>query len=478
MNKIIEMKNYIKVKDFSFLCMLGVCLLCMYCFGQIPEWNYREIIICIAVAVVLLAVLGLKIWSKIELHKFAFVFIVAVGILSLAIQPILNIPDETVHFARAESVSRGDIIADFNKKEYETIQSALDLENNVKRTYVASSIKGQEIDYTIIEKDYIAESNIVLLYFPQALGILLAKILQLDVIWMLWFARLGNLLCYALGIRFAVKIAPKWKMPLFFVAVLPMSVQQAASCSPDAMINASAFLLIFGILSVIVTVFKVTNIFLAGLILLIPLKKFASKKKAILGKCMIVIVAVLVGGLYYWYTTLFPANPAHIAYFETVNANSADQIQYIVSNLVKWFRGFGAALFNNFEYYMSMLGTFGWVEYNSYLIPTITTFLFAKICTQESGIYIKGINKFLVFLMVMGIYAASCLAMYISWSPVGGNDILGVQGRYFIPMVALMTLLFSSPKESVDIQQRHMGDMVAMLGMNGAMLITTAIRYY
>jgi len=499
MAKLIGMKERMKLGDFWFFCILGIALVCVYYFGQTPELNHREIIIFVSTTIVLFVLLGLKIWSNIENHNFAFVFLIAVGVLSMMIQPILNIPDETVHFARAEWVSRGNVIADFDKQEYETIQSVLDLEANVKKSYDASSIKDQKINNTTKKIDYIAEGNIVFLYLPQAIGVLIAKILQLDVIWMLWLARLGNLLCYALGIGLAVKMAPKWKFPIFFVSALPMSIQQAASCSPDAMINASALLLIayflllycsnekkitrkellvFGVLALIVTIFKVTNIFIAGLILLVPLDNFHSKGKGILSKCMVVLGAVLVGGVYYWYTTLFPSNPSHVAYFETANVNSAEQIQYILTNFGKWFREFGVASLGNFESYMGMLGSFGWVEYGSYLIPIITTFMFAKICFQESGVCLSRVNKFLIFLMVIGIYCASCVAMYISWTPVGSNGILGVQGRYFIPMIALMTLLFSSSHGVQDSQQKHIGDVITMLGMNGAMLIATATRYY
>ena len=494
-----EVRQHIKTSDVWNFVILVLFLLVILCSGQNIDGNYREVIICGATIAVLCVLLGINMWIGVDFYKFTFLFIVLVGSLSLMIQPILNVPDEVAHFARAESVSRGNIIVDSEQTEYETIQSVLDLRDNVKTPYISSTIKEQKIDYTAAKIGHIAASNASFLYFPQAIGILIAKILRLDVMWMLWLARFGNLLCYSISIGLALRITPKLKFVLFFIATLPMSIQQAASCNPDAIINASAILLIayflhlycskekkitwkqiiiFFALSVIMTVSKVTNIFIAGLILLLPAEKFVHRKKAILMKCLIIGCVVVVGASFYLYTISFPTSYEHLVYLQSVNADSSKQIQYIIGNFMSWFLKFVAALTNEFPQYINMLGEFGWLEYGCSLIPLVATFLFGKICFQESGIFINKINKVLLFLMVAGIYAVTCLAMYISWTPVGSSEILGVQGRYFIPMFALASLLFASSGNNTDVQQKHSGDMIAILGMNGAMLIITALRYY
>ena len=149
---------------------------------------------------------------------------------------------------------------------------------------------------------------------------------------MLWLARLGNLLAYALIIQCALKIAPKLKFMLFFIASMPMCVQQAASCSPDAIINASSILLIayflslycaedkeiswkqliiYFAVSVVVTISKVTNIFMVAMILLVPLEKNAHIRRAILSKCFVIGGAIAIGVLHYVYGTNFPTSPEH-----------------------------------------------------------------------------------------------------------------------------------------------------------------------
>jgi len=493
-----DIKRTAKVRDVWFFCILFFLMLGILCFSPGLEITHSEIIICFVIFIGMVMLLGVRMWTSIELHQFATIFLLVVGLLLAIIQPILNAPDETVHFARAESVSRGKFIVDSNVTEYDIIQSVKELQSNAKKTYLGSDLRGKDIEYSITKTGHVAASNVTFLYFPQAIGVLIAKVLQLDVIWMLWLARVMNLICYSLGIGLALKIAPKLKMGLFFVSALPMSIQQAASCSPDAFVNMSAILLVafflylfcteqevitwkhvitYLVLCVLVTLSKMTNVFMAGLILLIPSNRFKSIKKANFSKIFIILCSIICAATYYWYITRFPSSQEHLIYLKESNVNSGEQIKYIIMNFPEWFRNFGASLINNFANYIMSLSEFGWLEYSIPLMPIIIIALFVKICIQEQEIQISRANKTLIFLMVIGIYVSTCLAMYLSWTPVGDLTILGVQGRYFIPMLGLSALLFV-PTEQVIVARNHIGDMVAILGMNSALLITTAIRYY
>lgn len=493
-----DIKRTAKASDIWFFCVLFFVALGVFCFSPGLEITHSEIIICSVILIATLVLLGIKTWTNIELHQFATLFLLVVGLLFAIIQPILNAPDETVHFARAEYVSRGHLIVDANVDEYDIIQSVQELRLNAKNTYLRSSLRGKDIDYTLTKTGHVAASNVTFLYFPQAIGIIIAKVLQLDAIWMLWLARIMNLICYALGVGLALKIAPKLKMGLFFVSVLPMSIQQAASCSPDAFVNMSAILLIafflylfcaeeavitwkyiiiYMVLCILVTLSKMTNVFMAGLILLIPKNRFKSIKSAAPSKILAILCSVFCAGVYYWYIMRFPSSQEHLVYMQETNVNSGEQINYIITNFLEWFRHFGGALVNNFETYIMTLSEFGWFEYGIPLMPIVTIALFVKICIQGQEIQINRINKTLLFLMVIGIYVSTCLAMYLSWTPVGSVKIVGVQGRYFIPMLGLSILLFM-PTETVSVTKHRMGDMVTIIGMNIALLIATAIRYY
>lgn len=453
----------------------------------------------ISLIVILTVVFLLLLYNKIEekLHLFTFFFILFMGGISLLIQPIFNIPDEQVHFARSEWVSEGNFIVDTRDQYFEVIKTCEDLNEDRYKTYIQSEIVKEEVDSSLVSVRNIAAANLSIFYIPQALGIFFAKLLKTDVIWLLWSGRFFNLLFYAILSCVAIKITPRLKFLMFFVATLPISIQQAASFSVDASVNSLALLLIalflnfyfaeekqlnnkeiifFVVISILLTLAKVTNIFLAGLFLLIPLKNFKTKKIGILAKIIVIGMVILSGGLYYYYTTTFASNLEATEFLSSLNVDSGAQIQYILSQPVKWLTEFCASMSRELNGYIGMLNTFGCLEYNLSLLTPVSIFMFSKICYQDQGISLDPFKKFLVILMIMGVYGASCIALYISWTPVGADYISGIQGRYFLPIIALLGMLLSSDKTKKI--EDHISDIAIICCMVGSMLIVTATRYY
>ncbi len=78
-------------------------------------------------------------------------------------------------------------------------------------------------------------------YLAPAAGVLLARVLGLGFYGMLLAGRLANLAQYILLAGFAVRHMPRGKNILFCVALLPMSLQLAASFSPDALVLGLSF---------------------------------------------------------------------------------------------------------------------------------------------------------------------------------------------------------------------------------------------
>lgn len=480
------------------VCLISVCVffLIVSFFNNDYNSSNAEHIIWIVSIFAILALICIYAFFKIPFYKFSFLFIIIIGGMVLFIQPINNVPDETAHLTRAEVMSRGDLIVDPDLKVYTTIQSVADIRENIESTYVRSDLRGDKIDYSLVEIDQIAATNLSFLYIPQTIGVLLAKLLNLDVIWLLWLPRLTNLLFYTFIISYAIKIAPKLKFVLFFLAALPMSIQQAASCSPDVIINGVSFLFIayflkvycedaqmnlrkkciLLILGIIITVSKISNIFLVGLVLLIPDSKFSNKRRALMWKGFTVVAVSFLCICYYLYTTGFATNLTYEVYFESRNINSAEQIQYILNNFLQWIKDFGSNLINYSYKQVDMLNQFGMLRYGYPFLSLVTVFVFSKISFQEKGIFLRTYDKILILLMILGIYSTTFLALYLSWTPVGASDIEGVQGRYFIPMLGLVALLFSSSDRPV--KKDYLADVTVTAGMLGVMMIIMTFRYY
>lgn len=119
---------------------------------------------------------------------------------------------------------------------FETSQSHTFFINNRENTVFDTSGDTDKINQSTILDGSAFEQNPFYGYLPQAIGIFIAKLFDMNVIWMLWLGRIFNLIFYAGLISLAIKKAPVLKIPLLCVACLPISIYQAASVSIDSMI--------------------------------------------------------------------------------------------------------------------------------------------------------------------------------------------------------------------------------------------------
>lgn len=490
-----------KIKEtIIYTTILASILVIVWMFMK-GEHLGKQIILYCMVVIVALSFIFIKYsfcGAEIGFYKFSIFCLIVLGVLSLFIQPIFNIPDEGTHYARAEMVSRGVFFVDYHEKSHETIQATYDLMNEEKKVYTESKVQGLKINQDVALIEHVASSNLFISYIPQAMGIFIAKILNLDLIWSMWLGRFLNLVCYSMLVGVSLKLAGNLQFPLFFVATLPMSIQQAASLSPDAMINGGVFLLVgyfiylyrkeviswknlmlFFILGLLVIMSKVTNVFFGGLILLLPLKKNWTVSKSILIKMFFIVTFVVCSAAFYIYTTQFPIPDVHKVYFDSAGVNSSGQIHYILTHMLEWMHNFGSSLIENCFTYISMLNNYGSLNYGYSISTIVMLVMFGKICFEQEGLGLSSLNKSLLALMIIGNYCFICLALYITWTPVGSSNIVGVQGRYFIPLIAVLILLLSGKKRLVDEgNESPKKDMLIILAMTGAMLIKTITYYY
>ena len=195
-----------------------------------------------------------------ELYKVAFVFIICFGIVCALIVPICDVSDEIEHLTRSEITSQGVIIPHwtgedigleglYNHTEGEKISSQKNTGvgfNSISAMNFFSGSLGvtvfdtghdtDKITYDPLIIDSAFEQNPFFGYLPQAVGIFIAKLLDLNVIWILWLARICNLLFYAAVVSIAIRKTPVLKIPLLAVSCIPISMYQASSASIDAMI--------------------------------------------------------------------------------------------------------------------------------------------------------------------------------------------------------------------------------------------------
>ena len=95
---------------------------------------------------------------------------------------------------------------------------------------------------------------------------------------------------------------------------------------------------------------------------------------------------------------------------------------------------------------------------------------------EKRGIF-SFLDNLLVSLMVIGTYAITVFALYVSWTSVGAIHIAGVQGRYFLPLFALLILPLCNAEYEKTISN-YKNDVMVILGVVCSYLLVTVAKYY
>ena len=409
---------------------------------------------------------------NVRLYKASFVIIMLIGIIYTLIVPQFSVPDEYTHYLTSYSQSsillgekafdeRGNVLL------YEDSSNAL-----VRASHPTVNEYVKEYDGLIgkekfrINQPYISRAPLTLGsfgYFPQVLGVSLGRILGLNGIQTGVFGRISALLLFAVLISYSLKIIPKFfEKVLFTISILPMTLQQVCSYNYDSVLFTACFFLFAYLLyliyekekinkldialvtlsSIIIATIKFVYLPILGLGLLIPREKFTLKN----GKTLVILMlAVLSLGSYlvvmkcnnlFW--NVHESNTSSLINYNTFTISQVIQhpIHEIVI-IIATFQRFTA------DYISQMIsGPLGWLEMN---IPALQLsgflmMLFYSLFNVEKKSKIDQKVKLCSGLISMMIILIVILALQISWTPDNSMIVVGVQGRYFLPILPMVLL--------------------------------------
>ncbi len=464
--------------------------------------------------------------SESELYKVAFVIIVCFGLMSAFVVPIVDVSDELEHLTRAEITSQGvmfphweggpnNLTQLYNRTEgkysdalntdvgFRTSQSHMFFLNNREKTVFDTPGDMDKISNETILDGSAFEQNPFYGYIPQGIGVFLAKLFDMNVIWMLWLGRIFNLFSYAFLISLAIKKAPVLKIPLLAVACIPLSIYQAASVSIDSMIIGLGILAIayfihlyraesgsldtrhvaiFCGLSLLLGLCKLPYLAFVFLILFVPRENFRNKN--IIRYMLLGILIVAVAGVL-WSTYSEPAL-MHSWRSKLNYMDPALQANYLIDNPIfvlrfirmiftytlgitvnGLFNFFGAGSANHYSDHYTLITIFLWI------FLSLTLLFYPNKPKFNSR---ARIGSLLVLLMV---YVGTCFIQLLTWANVGGTNI-GVSTRYFLPLFALLPIIvpfrirqLDRFKESYD---RYA--MIFIIGFMATLILAFATKYY
>lgn len=244
------------------------------------------------------------------------------GMIFCLFTPINGGPDKYVHLASSYKISNSILGVRQNPDAGKLTVRSCDAETLYDSTVSYNSFSFSDIyngilltsdSDTYVDVDARTADVFKPMYMAQALGITVARLLNLGFVPMILTGRLFNLLQYIVLVCLAIKIMPIYKTTLAIISLFPMCMQIAGNFAYDAYVISMAFLFTAIVFSLTYGAGKITYksliplclvlcmlvpaktiyIVMGLLVFMLPNSKFDSKKKALLGKSAVLLCAVL-----------------------------------------------------------------------------------------------------------------------------------------------------------------------------------------
>lgn len=390
------------------------------------------------------------------------------GMAWLIIMPPFQSPDEGAHFLRAYGISQGSFmcinegksnagsllpanIEEFmNSFQVERIAAKHDQKYNIN--YTINSLKLSPSN----EKQFVGYMNSCVYspvsYFPQAMGFLLGNLVNAPFTIIFYLGRIFNLLTFIFLGYFIIKMLPKLKLVALLLLLMPMTLHQGSSLSPDVITITLCFffvayvlriqyqpeqyitknnILILTVLACIIGLLKITYFPISLVTLTIPFNKFKSKKYAIYINSLVILGSVICAVIWLVFTTfiniIFPVNPS-------------DQIHIILNNPLSFIKLMLQSSLVNDGLFIQFFGNFGWLDTPSPLVLVIFYFAILFFVTIDEAMKNRDINKQKLIEGLISLFTfITCtiliqLSLYLNWPQTTPGTVSGVQGRYFIPI--------------------------------------------
>ncbi len=307
-------------------------------------------------------------------------------------------------------------------------------------------------------------------YLSPAIGISLGRILNLPFMQLFLLGRFFNLLFFTICVYFAVKRTPQFKNLFGLIALMPMSLHQAASYSYDCFINGISFVLISSLLKAIyeegaISKKDIAWIIVSGsllapakvvycpillLALLIPRERFTSKKRKIITVLLIYLVCFL-------FMLIFMGSNL-ISFLSSNLEETSDTINYagghnytigfILKNPLETLEIFWNTYKAYYGWFYQSLGSIlagyslivpGWI----FSILVFNALVSALSC-DDSKFKLTNLNRLIFVLIYIIVVILVMFSMFTGWTSDTLTIIQGVQGRYLIPTLPLLFMTLNN----------------------------------
>ena len=332
---------------------------------------------------------------------------------------------------------------------------------------------------------------------PQAIGVIIARAFKMNLEFQCYFSRMSNLLISICIIYFAIKYMPLKKESLVFLSLLPITFNELASMSADAITISSILffisyimylkydvkkesinkndIIILSTFSIIISQCKIVYLPLCFLLFILPKSKFTSTKKRNIIVFGIIGISTILNLLWLGYCSRF------LTEFNE-GVNSSLQVKYVLTHPIEYIMIIFRTINTYFQYVVLCLCGEGLGGYNVqasviYVIICLIFFAFYVFVNYDNSVIIDIYAKITCLIIFVTIIALIYTSIYVQWNPVKNVRIEGVQGRYFLPIIILTSFIVSNDKLVFNgkIDNKYMFLFMLFMNLN---VITSIIYTY
>ncbi|MDR1522173.1 MAG: DUF2142 domain-containing protein [Streptococcaceae bacterium] len=444
------------------------------------------------------------------IRSFVILFIIFATLMFIFNAP-LSTPDEEGHFGKAYALTQGRIIP-YIKRISETKKNyGFNLPKDLstlfsfyKEFYYSENAKKAKYRYVdMLKENYRSKKKVFfntatisfyhpVLFLPTALGIFVGKIFTNSLLVQYYVARLFNTFFYFFFCLLSLYLFPnlKGKWVLVILMLNPMALFLATSTHTDASVNALAFLffsfilwirskkkvsslilLLAGILWIFCVLMKQTGFFLGLLFFLIPNAKFSIKRKLIWGFGILLTTVCL------YLLWDFKIPNINLRYQDFTQPNL--QMHFVKNHPLLFLKN----IFQNFildKKFLVIVNSFlfyiPWYFQIVYLILLLFAIFYS--CGDKFSFFV--FDKIMLLISALSFSLFTFFALYITYNQVGRmDDIVGIQGRYFIAASPVFAFLLNSRKNILNINKKQVRNIVVpVLSLVLIVSIYTIINYY
>lgn len=445
--------------------------------------GYRILYICAFVGLIFfLSLFKKEIGKRVEIGFL--VISITVGMLFIALQPPQFISwDEHIHFYHVFDFFEEEHV-EWNQAEYYAYTYQ---ETNDKIAFRSKEEKAIQIKYLnentqnsgySYEKSGFSISQLG--YLHMAVVVAAGKMMGLPFYVLYLLGKIVNLMTYCILMYFAIKSIPIAKNLLAVLALMPTPMVLATAYSYDVALIGFLGLGIALLLREFYYPEKKTSrlmlvcipfVFLYGsctkaiyiplmlIAVFLPLKKFKSRKQCWIWKSVIVGTCILL-----MLTFLIPTASNTMA--SDVRGGATDvgkQLQMILGHPWAYIKILFDSISKSFNSYVmgidsiSSLAHEGIYEFYMLVTALVLGVAFTEPRKTMNGMTKRSMNIFRISTLplVVGVMVLIWTALYLAFTEVGDVVIKGVQGRYYIPLLLPLLLVFYTDKIHTKWKQEN-----------------------